>query len=74
MKKDQHVTKRPDGNWQVLGAGNSRATKVLPTQKDAIAAAKQIAINQKSEVVIHGENGKIREKNSYGRDPYPPRG
>ena len=74
MKKNQHVTKRPDGNWQVLGAGNSRATKVLPTQKDAIVAAKQIAIKQKSEVVIHGENGKIREKNSYGNDPYPPRG
>lgn len=74
MKKDQHVTRRPDRNWQVLGAGNSRATKVLPTQREAIAVARQIAINQKSELVIHGENGKIREKNSYGRDLYPPRG
>lgn len=32
------------------------------TQKEAINKAREIAINQKSEVLIHGENGKIREK------------
>lgn len=69
---NQHVTKRPDGNWQVLGEGNSRATSVTKTQREAISIARNIAINQKSEVVIHGVNGKIRNKNSYGNDPYPP--
>ncbi len=74
MRKNQHVTHRPDGNWQVKGAGNSKATAVASTQKEAIAIATSIARNQKSEVVIHGLNGKIREKNSYGNDPYPPKG
>ena len=37
-------------------------------------AAREIAINQKSEVFIHGENGRIRERNSYGNDPFPPKG
>ena len=69
---NQHVTKRLDGNWQVLGEGNSRATSVTKTQREAISIARNIAINQKSEVVIHGVNGKIRNKNSYGNDPYPP--
>ncbi|MFT9818182.1 four helix bundle protein [Lysinibacillus sp. NPDC056185] len=33
-----------------------------------------IAINQKSELLVHNKQGRIREKNSYGNDPYPPRG
>lgn len=74
MSNNQHVTPRPDGNWQVKGAGNSRATAVTSTQKQAIEIAKSIAINKESEVVIHGKNGQIREKNSYGNDPFPPRG
>ena len=59
---------------KVKGSGNSRATIRTATQKDAIIAAKTIAINQKSEVIIHGTNGRIRAKDSYGNDPCPPRG
>ncbi len=72
MGKNQHVTPHPDG-WQVKGAGNEKATKVTQTQKEAIDAAKGIAKHQQSEVVIHGENGRIRDKDSYGKDPNPPR-
>lgn len=70
---EQHVVKR-DGGWAVRKAGASRDTSHHPTQSDAIGAATEIAKNQKSEVVIHGEDGKIRDKNSYGNDPFPPRG
>lgn len=73
MGKNQHVTKHPGGGWQVKGAGNEKATKVTDTQKQAIDAAIPIAKNQKSEVVIHGTNGRIRDKDSYGNDPMPPR-
>lgn len=74
MGKNQHVTKRPDGKWQVLGAGNSRATIIADTQEKARLKAREIAINQKSEVIIHGVDGRIRAKDSYGNDPFPPRG
>ncbi len=74
MGKNQHVTHRPDGNWQVKGAGNSKATVVTSTQRDAIKVATRIARNQKSEMLIHRLDGTIREKNSYGNDPYPPKG
>lgn len=73
MSKNQHVVPHPQG-WAVKGAGNSKATKILPTQADAIAVAKGIAKNQESELVIHRPNGQIREKNSYGNDSYPPKG
>ena len=74
MGKNQHVTHRPDGNWQVKGAGNTKATVITSTQKEAIKIATSIARNQKSELVVHGLDGQIREKNSYGNDPYPPKG
>jgi len=74
MSKNQHVTPRPDGLWQVKGAGNSKATKVTNTQKQAIDVARGIASNQGSELFIHGVNGKIRAKDSHGHDPYPPKG
>ncbi len=73
-KQNEHVTKRDDGKWQVIGEGNKRASAVTDTQAQAIVIAKDLAIKNKSELLIHGENGRIREKNSYGNDPFPPKG
>lgn len=72
MGKNQHVVKNNNG-WSVKGENNSKATSNHDTQKEAIEKAREIAKNQKSEVVIHGRNGKIRDKDSYGNDPIPPR-
>ena len=72
--KNQHVTPHPAGGWQVKGAGNTKATARTTTQAEAISIAKSIAVNKKSELVIHGTDGRIREKNSYGNDPFPPKG
>lgn len=71
-KKNQHVV--PIGkDWAVKGAGNFKATKIVGTQAQAIRIAKKIATNQKSEVVIHRPNGRIRDKDSYGNDSNPPK-
>ena len=74
MGKNQHVTRHPAGGWQVKGAGNERATVRTDTQAEAITIATEIARNQQSELLIRGANGQIRERNSYGNDPYPPKG
>lgn len=66
--KNQYVSLHKDG-WQVKGAGNSKATAVTNTQYDAIKIAREIAKNQASELIIHGENGQIRQKDSFGNDP-----
>lgn len=72
-KKNQHVV--PRGNdWAVQGAGNGKATRIVSTQAEAIKIAKEIAINQKSEMLIHRSNGQIRERNTYGKDNFPPKG
>lgn len=71
--KNQHVVKHSDG-WAIKGAGNDKATKVVDTKEQAIGIGKEIAKNQHSELIIHGKDGKIQEKNTYGTDPYPPKG
>ena len=73
MARSQHVTPRGE-KWQVKGAGNSRATVITSTQKEAIQVATKIAKNQGSELFIHNRQGQIRERNSYGNDPCPPKG
>lgn len=70
--KNQHVV--PVGSdWGVRGEGNSRLTTVVDTKPEAFGVAREIAINQQSELVIHGRDGRIQDKDSYGHDPNPPR-
>jgi hypothetical protein len=71
--KNQHVV--PHGKeWAVKGAGNEKATSVHRTQQEAIEAGRQIAKNQQSELLIHNQKGQIRDKDSFGNDPHPPKG
>ncbi len=74
MKKNQHVVPHGKGEWAVKGEGNEKYTYITPLQQDAIEIAKQISKNQQSELFIHTRKGKIRERNSYGEDHFPPRG
>ena len=72
MGKNQHVVKTDDG-WGVRGEGNSRLTSTHKTQSAAFNVARNIAKHQKSEVVTHGRDGKIRDKDSFGPDKCPPK-
>ena len=73
MKKNVHVIPY-EGMWAVKTDNAERPVKVTETQAEAISRAKEIAINNQSELIIHGKDGRIREKNSYGNDPFPPEG
>jgi hypothetical protein len=70
---NQHVVKRGP-NWAVRKEGADRDTRRFDTQVEAIAAGREIAENQGGELFIHGRDGKIRERNTYGHDPHPPTG
>lgn len=71
-KKNQHVV--PDnGRWSVKPENGQRASRTFDTQKEAIEYGRQVAKNQESELVIHGRDGKIRDKDSFGNDPNPPK-
>lgn len=71
-KRDVHVVPHKNG-WATKTEGTSRAGSIHKTQKSAIEQAKTQAKRERTEVVIHGTNGKIRDSDSYGNDPYPPK-
>ena len=73
MGKNYHVVPH-NGEWGVKGEGNQRMSDTASTQREAIEIARQHAINQQTEVIIHRPNGQIRDRNSYGNDPFPPKG
>lgn len=73
-KRDIHVTPRSDGDWNVRRADAARASSVHDTQAQAAAEGRRLARHDRVEFNLHGRDGSIREKDSYGNDPNPPRG
>ena len=73
MSKRIHVV--PYGeNWATRREGASRVSSIYGTQAAATAAARGHAIREHGEVIIHRPDGRIRDTNSYGNDPFPPKG
>lgn len=72
-KKNIHVTPRLSG-WAVKPEGSDRASKIYPTQKQAINAGRRQTQQAGGELFIHNRQGQIRQRDSHGSDPYPPRG
>ncbi|GAA0503146.1 DUF2188 domain-containing protein [Pigmentiphaga sp. GD03639] len=71
-RKNVHVVQRDNG-WGALREGGQRATQVFDTQAQAIETGRQMARQGQGELLIHGQNGRIRARDSYGNDPCPPK-
>ncbi len=73
--KNIHTTyNKSAGNWRNIREGASKPSKVYETKAEAQAEGRQIAVNQKTEHLIHNQDGKISQRNSYGNDDFPPKG
>ena len=69
-EKDYNVFKSEDGKWRGKREDASRASVTAETQKEAFVKTRDLAKKTGSEVSIHrGDNGQIRSKHSYGKDP-----
>lgn len=75
-KKDAiHVTYDKDkGNWGVKKENTQKASARTDTKAEAQQIAKEQGRNQKTEVITHKKNGRFQKRESYGNDPYPPKG
>ncbi len=62
-----HVTYK-EGNWNVK-LGGAEDSKVFGTKEEAEKYGKQLAKDQKAELLIHNKDGKISERSSFGHDP-----
>jgi Uncharacterized protein conserved in bacteria (DUF2188) len=58
-----------DKSWKVEVEGGARAHSTHATQAEAAKVGRNLAQENRSELLIHGRDGKIRERNTYGHDP-----
>jgi len=72
-QKSHHVVPNSGGGWDVKKSGAERSSKHCETKKEAVEKAREISQNQGTELVIHGKDGKIQQKDSHGNDPCPPK-
>lgn len=72
-KKDIHTVPHGD-KWANRREGAPRVSKLYDTKKEAQAAGRDMARRDHVEHYIHNRDGRIGERNSYGRDEYPPKG
>jgi hypothetical protein len=67
-KGDVHVV--PSGKeWRVQIEADGRTRSTHTTQAEARLAAREIARRGKRELLVHGRDGRIRERSTYGKDP-----
>lgn len=71
-KKNIHIV--PDGDrWAVKREGKTDPLSTHRTKELADQSGRLAARRDKVEIVIHGKDGRIQDKDSFGRDPFPPR-
>jgi hypothetical protein len=61
------------GKFVVKEAGNPKPITRPATQERSIERAIPVAKQNLSDVVIHRRDGSIRDRDSYGHDPVPPK-
>lgn len=71
---DNYYTVKHGDKWASRKEGASKVSKIFDTQKEAIDYSRTQAKKIKSEHRIQGKDGKFRDADSYGKDPYPPKG
>lgn len=71
--KDVHVVPHDD-KWAVRRPHSDRVSRTFDTQQDAIDYGRGIAQRDQSELFIHRPDGRIRDRDSHGRDPESSKG
>jgi hypothetical protein len=72
-KRNQHVVPA-GGRWTVRSAGAQRASRIFPTQEEAVEHAREKARRDGKELFIHGRDGRVQERSSYSREATPAKG
>jgi hypothetical protein len=72
-RKSYHVVANSAGGWSVRKEGADKAERVFSVKGAAISFARSVTRRTGGEIVIHSADGRIRDKNTYGRDPNPPK-
>jgi len=74
MAKGDVETYYENGEWKNKVEGSRRATHVGGTKAERQATGRKMAQSRKVEHIVRKRDGTIGYRDSYGNDPYPPKG
>ncbi|MCL2115729.1 MAG: DUF2188 domain-containing protein [Methanobrevibacter sp.] len=71
-EKDVYVIPVQNG-WGVGRPFSAKLSKKCDNKSDAISYGRNLAKQDKSELIILKKNGQIQDRNDYGNNPFPPK-
>lgn len=72
-KKSYHVIAKSNGEWSVKRTGAERASGNFATKRAAVTSARKLVTKEGGELIVHGKDGTVSRRDSYGNDPNPPK-
>lgn len=71
-KKSNHVIPSNEkGGWAVKKSGSTQISRSFDRKADAVKFGRDISKKEKTELYIHKKDGRVQDRNSYGKDPFP---
>ncbi len=71
-KKSYHVIAKSNGEWSVKKTGAERSSGNFSTKRAAITSARRLVTKDGGgELIVHGKDGTVSRRDSYGNDPNP---
>lgn len=72
--KPIHTVPNSNGGWDNKQQGSDKVISHSSIKTDAVHIGRDQAMKNGTEHFVHNKNGQFGERNSYGNDPYPPKG
>lgn len=73
-RKQVWVSPKEGGGWRVHQSNSKRDSAHVDNKAEAVRKAIDIAKRNALELKVQKKDGKISDSNTYGRDPFPPKG
>jgi hypothetical protein len=67
-RRDVHVVPSDD-KWAVRRENDNDPVSTHATQAEAEEAGRSLAQRESAELLVHGKDGQIRDRSTYGTDP-----
>ncbi len=68
-RHDIHVVPEDGDGWLVRRGNERHPIGSFSTQDQAVREGRRVASEEEAELVVHGRDGQIRQKDSHGNDP-----
>ncbi len=73
-RHNHHIVPNSErGGWDIKRDNSQRSSRHFDKKEDAVKAGREISIKNKTELIIHGKDGRIQRSDSHGNDPCPPK-